>query len=74
MCVLQGNNQTIEEIENGRSKEKNVEDEKTSADCGEQLRGRSGELLRELRRTGGPHTVCKHCGTYKGRQILTVEQ
>ena len=48
MCVLQGNNQTIEEIENGRSKEKNVEDEKTSADCGEQLRGRSGELLREL--------------------------
>ncbi len=20
------------------------------------------------------HTVCKHCGTYKGRQILTVEQ
>ena len=21
-----------------------------------------------------PHTVCKHCGTYKGRQILTIEQ
>ena len=21
-----------------------------------------------------PHTVCKHCGTYKGKQILTVEQ
>ena len=21
-----------------------------------------------------PLTVCKHCGTYKGRQILTVEQ
>ncbi len=20
-----------------------------------------------------PHTVCKHCGTYKGKQILTVE-
>lgn len=20
-----------------------------------------------------PHTVCKHCGTYKGRQIKTVE-
>ena len=20
------------------------------------------------------HTVCQHCGTYKGRQILTVEQ
>ena len=20
-----------------------------------------------------PHTVCKHCGTYKGRQITTVE-
>ena len=20
------------------------------------------------------HIVCKHCGTYKGKQILTVEQ
>ncbi len=20
-----------------------------------------------------PHTVCKHCGTYKGRQILKIE-
>ena len=20
-----------------------------------------------------PHTVCKHCGTYKGKQVLTVE-
>jgi len=20
-----------------------------------------------------PHTVCKHCGTYKGKQIKTIE-
>ncbi|OQA86477.1 MAG: 50S ribosomal protein L32 [Lentisphaerae bacterium ADurb.Bin242] len=21
-----------------------------------------------------PHTVCKHCGTYKGRQIKTIDR
>ena len=36
--------------------------------------GVQGNFCKNCGEPAAPHTVCKHCGTYKGKQILTVEQ